>query len=187
MKTLVIVTHPSIETSVVNKRWVEELRKYPEKYTVHELHKVYPDGKIDVEQEQKWVESHDNLILQFPIYWFNCPPLLKKWLDDVLAYGWAYGSNGGDKLKNRKVALGVSAGIKEENYRATGRYRYTLEQILVPFETTFLYCKANYRSFFAFYGMENEPGDNVPGMENETSESQLDRSARNYLNFIDNL
>jgi putative NADPH-quinone reductase len=50
------------------------------------LYKVYPDGNIDVEKEQKLIESH------------NCPPLLKKWLDDVLTYTWAYGS-GGDKLK----------------------------------------------------------------------------------------
>lgn len=78
------------------------------------MYKVYPDGNIDVETEQKLVESHGNLVLQFPIHWFNCPPLLKKWLDDVLAYGWAYGSNGGDKFKNRKVALGVTAGIKKK-------------------------------------------------------------------------
>lgn len=187
MKTLVVVTHPSIETSVINKRWVEELKKYPEKYTVHELHKAYPEGNIDVEKEQKWIESHNNLVLQFPIYWFNCPPLLKKWLDDVFAYGWAYGSNGGDKLKNRKVALAVSAGIKKEDYSAEGRYRYTLEQLLSPFETTFLYCNADYRSFFAYYGMENQPGENVPGAENEPSGSNLENSALHYLDFIDNL
>ncbi|UUZ92126.1 NAD(P)H-dependent oxidoreductase [Paenibacillus sp. P25] len=186
MKTLVIVTHPSLETSVVNKRWVEELGQYPEKYTVHELHKAYPDGNIDVEREQNLVESHGHLVLQFPIFWFNCPPLLKKWLDDVLAYGWAYGSKG-DKFKHRKVALGVSAGIKKSNYSETGRYRYTLEQILVPFETTFRYCNADYRSFFAFYGTENEPGENVPGAEAETSANALDISAQAYLNFIDNL
>mgnify|MGYP002619986368 FL=1 len=85
LKTLVIVAHPNIEASVINKRWVEELRKYPEKYTVHELYKVYPDEKIDVEKEQARVEAHDNLVFQFPIYWFNCPPLLNQWLDDVLA------------------------------------------------------------------------------------------------------
>ncbi|NEW06898.1 NAD(P)H-dependent oxidoreductase [Paenibacillus sp. SYP-B3998] len=187
MKTLVVVTHPSIETSVINKRWVEELKKYPEKYTVHELHKAYPDGNIDVEKEQKLVELHSNLVLQFPIYWFNCPPLLKKWLDDVLTYGWAYGSNGGDKLKNRKTALAVSVGIKKEDYSEEGRYHYTLDHLLSPFETTFLYCNANYRSFFAFYGTENEPGENVPSTENEPSESQLEKSALNYLNFVDNL
>lgn len=60
------------------------------------------------------VESPSNHVLQFPIYWFNCPPLLKKWLDNVLTYGWAHGSNGGDKLKNRKAALAVSAGSKKK-------------------------------------------------------------------------
>lgn len=84
MKILVIVAHPSMETSIINKRWVEELNKYPEKYTVHELYKVYPDEKnIDVEKEQHLIESHGNLILQFPIHNFNCPNLLKKWIDDV--------------------------------------------------------------------------------------------------------
>jgi putative NADPH-quinone reductase len=65
-----------------------------------------------VEKEQKLIESH------------NCLPLLKKWLDDVLTYNWAYGS-GGDKLKERKVALSVSAGIKKEDYSKAGRYQYT--------------------------------------------------------------
>jgi putative NADPH-quinone reductase len=183
LKTLVIVTHPSIEASVINRRWVEELKKYPEKYTIHELHKVYPDGNIDVEKEQHFIESHSNLILQFPVYWFNSPPLLKKWLDDVFVYGWAHGSNGGDKLKNRKVALAVSAGSKKEDYSEEGRYRHTLEQLLSPFETTFLYCNADYRSFFAFYGTEKESGENEIG----TSESELEKSARDYLNFIDSL
>ncbi|MGG4498907.1 NAD(P)H-dependent oxidoreductase [Brevibacillus reuszeri] len=187
MKTLIVVSHPSMEASVINKRWVQELKKYPEKYTVHELYKMYPDGNIDVEKEQKWIESHDQLILQFPIYWFNCPPLLKKWLDDVFAYGWAYDSNGGDKLKNRKVGLAVSAGIKKEDYSEQGRYRYTLAKLLTPFEITFLYCHADYRSFFAFYGTEDAPGENMPGAENETPERQLEKSARDYLDFVDTL
>lgn len=58
-------------------------------------------------------------------------------MDEVFDYGWAYGSNGGDKLKNRKVALAVSAGIRSSDYRKEGRYGHTLEQILIPFETTF--------------------------------------------------
>jgi len=36
MKALVIVIHPNLDsTSIVNKRWIEELRKYPEKFEVH--------------------------------------------------------------------------------------------------------------------------------------------------------
>lgn len=122
-----------METSVINKRWVEELKKYPDKYTVHELYKVFPDGNIDVEKEQNLVERHENPVFQFPIYWFNCPPLLKQWFDEVFTYGWAYGS-GGDTLRNRKVALAISAGIRKEDYSETGRYRHTLDQILLPFK-----------------------------------------------------
>ncbi len=30
MKTLILVTHPNLEKSIINKRWVAELKKYPE-------------------------------------------------------------------------------------------------------------------------------------------------------------
>jgi putative NADPH-quinone reductase len=185
MKTLVIVAHPNLERSTINKRWVEELKKYPEKYTVHELYKIYPVGNIDVQREQSLIEYHHHLVLQFPIYWFNCPPLLKKWLDDVLTYGWAYGSKG-DKLKNRKVGLAVSAGIRKEDYSEKGKYGHTLEQILIPFQTTFAYCEADYRSFFAYYGTEAAQG----GSEEEgniSSSNILEESTINYLQFVDNL
>ena len=176
MKTLVLAVHPNLEESVINRRWVEELKKFPAQYTVHELNAVYPDGVIDVQKEQQLVESHGTLILQFPIFWFSCPPMVKKWLDEVLTHGWAYGSNGGDKLKGRKVALAVTAGIKREDYSAEGRYRYTLSQLLAPFETTFRYTDADYRSFFAFYGAEYEP-----------SAETIEQSARDYVDFLQKL
>ncbi|WP_342351422.1 NAD(P)H-dependent oxidoreductase [Snodgrassella alvi] len=64
---LIIVAHPDIEHSLVNKRWIEEVKKFP----VHELYQSYPDGKIDVEKEQALVEAHGSLIWQFPVYWFK--------------------------------------------------------------------------------------------------------------------
>lgn len=176
MKTLVLVSHPDLGKSFANRRWVEELRKYPERYTVHELNVLYPEGDIDVEKEQNLVESHGNLVLQFPIFWFGCPPLMKKWLDDVLTYGWAYGSKGGDKLAGRTVALAVTTGIKESDYRETGVHRYTLGQFLAPFEATFRYARADYRPFFALYGPEGKPAAEA-----------IDASARDYVEFLEQL
>lgn len=176
MKTLVIVSHPDLKKSIINKCWIEELKKYTEQYTVHELNKIYPDGNINVENEQKLVESHGNLVLQFPIFWFNCPPMIKKWLDEVLTHGWAYGSNSSNKLVGRKVALAVTAGIKKEDYTETGRYHYTLGQLLAPFEVTFRYVYADYRSFFAFYGAEEK----LPGKE-------IEKSAQDYISFLKKL
>jgi hypothetical protein len=36
--------HPHIDQSVVNKRWVEELEKHPDQFTVHQIYQAYPDG-----------------------------------------------------------------------------------------------------------------------------------------------
>lgn len=174
-KTLVIVAHPNLDTSVINSRWMQELAKYPERYTIHDLYKEYPDGQLDVEQEQRRIEAHGNLVLQFPIYWFSSPPLLKKWLDEVLTYGWAYGSQG-DKLTDRKLALAVTAGVDKDDYHADGKYGYTLEQILLPFQMTADYCKADYKSFFAFYGTEKG-----------TTSSEVAANAEEYIRFLNNL
>ena len=176
MRTLVIVTHPDIQHSSINKRWVEVLSKYPDKYHVHELHKVYPDEKINVQAEQKLIEQYDKMVFQFPFYWFNCPPFLKKWLDEVLAYGWAYGSRSGYKVGGKKIALAVSAGIDEHEYHATARYKYTLAELLRPFELTFEYVKADYRPFFAYYGIELD-----------RTEEWIEKSVAPYLEFLDRL
>lgn len=176
MKTLVIVVHPQIEKSVINKRWIDELNKYPEKYTVHELYQAYPDEKIDILKEQKLIESYDKIVFQFPFYWFSSPPLLKKWFDEVVLYGWAYGSKSGYKVGGKKISLAITAGIDEEGYSASGKYKYTMKELTTPFELTFDYIKADYKEPFVFYGMEQD-----------ASEETIERSIPLYLEFIDGL
>ena len=176
MKTLVIVIHPDIEHSVFNKRWIEELNKYPDKYHIHQLHEVYLNKKIDVVAEQKLVELHHKIVFQFPLYWFNCPPLFKKWLDDVLTYGWAYGSNSGYRLSGKKIALAMSIGIDEDEYNPAGKYKYTLKELTRPFELTFEYIKADYKPFFAYYGIERN-----------SSKEWTEKSVAPFMDFIDKL
>lgn len=175
-KTLVVLIHPDIETSVINKRWINELKKYPDRYVIHDLHRLYPDEKIDVAYEQQLIAAHDKIIFQFPFYWFNCPPLFKKWLDEVLTHGWAYGSHSGYQLAGKKIALGISVGINEHDYTASGRYKYTLAQLTAPFEITFDYVRADYKSFFAFYGVEHH-----------ATATRINESAGDYISFIEGI
>lgn len=72
MKTLIIVVHPNLTESVINKKWLDELFKYHEKYTVHQLHKSYPDGNIDVLAEQR-VEEHIKMFSNFLITGLTIP------------------------------------------------------------------------------------------------------------------
>ncbi len=137
MKTLILVVHPHLNESLINKRWVEELQKHSDKYEVHRLYEAYPDGKIGVAGEQQLMERYERIVFQYPLYWFNCPPLFKTWLDEVLTYGWAYGSQSGYKMGGKKIALAITAGIDEHEYAASGKYRYTIEELTRPFELTF--------------------------------------------------
>lgn len=176
MKTLIIVIHPDIQNSAVNKRWVDELSKYPEKYDIHQLHEVYPDENIDVQAEQRLIEQYSKIVFQFPFYWFNCPPFFKKWLDEVLTYGWAYGSKSGYKVAGKKIALALSVGIDEHEYSTTGKYKYTLEQLTTPFELTFEYIKADYHPLFAYYGIELN-----------ASSEWIEKSVPLYIDFLESL
>jgi putative NADPH-quinone reductase len=176
LKTLVIVTHPNLDNSVVNKRWIDELRKYPDKYLVHDLHAAYPNGEINVQSEQQLMEKFDKIVFQFPFFWFNCPPLLKQWLDEVLEEGWAFGSASGYKLSGKKIALAVSTGIDKDGYEPTGRYKYTMEHLLAPFELTFEYIRAEYQSPFIHYGMESH-----------ASTERIEKSVELYLDYLESL
>ena len=174
MKTLILVVHPNLNESLINKRWVEELQKHPDKYEVHRLYEAYPDGKIDVAAEQQLMERYERIVFQYPLYWFNCPPLFKTWLDEVLTYGWAYGSQSGYKMDGKKVALAITAGIDEHEYAASGKYRYKVEELTRPFELTFEYVKADYRPPFVFYGIELN-----------SSEEWIEQSVPRYMKFLD--
>jgi putative NADPH-quinone reductase len=176
MKTLVIVIHPDIQNSVINKKWMQALRQQLDRYTVHALHEAYPDGKINVVAEQHLVEQHEKIVFQFPYYWFNCPPLFKQWLDEVLTYGWAFGSKSGFKMAGKKIALAISLGSDEPDYSANGKYHYTLNELLRPFELSFDYIKADYRPPFAWYGMEFN-----------ATEEWAEQSVAAYLKYLEEM
>lgn len=101
---LLILAHPYYTQSIANKTIVNELIKtYPD-LEVRDIFQLYPDYKIDVSAEQEALLRHDTIILQYPMFWFNMPAILKLWFDEVFTYQFAYGSQG-DKLKDKKSLL----------------------------------------------------------------------------------
>jgi NAD(P)H dehydrogenase (quinone) len=53
----------------------------------------YKAGQLtsDVQAEQQKLLRADGLILQFPLWWFSMPAILKGWVDRVFSYGFGYG------------------------------------------------------------------------------------------------
>ena len=93
----------------------------------------FPDA-LQYDREQKFAHEHDAfapdiqaeldkllwcgcLILQFPLWWFSVPAILKGWIDRVFVNGVVYGKGrrmdtGG--LKGRKAMLAISTGCYPE-------------------------------------------------------------------------
>ncbi|TNH06793.1 NAD(P)H-dependent oxidoreductase [Testudinibacter sp. TR-2022] len=181
-KTLVIIAHPDLSKSLVNQRLADEIKKYPEEFTVHYLNEIYPDGNINVAAEQKLIERHQNVVFQFPIYWFSSPPLLKAWQDQVLTYGWAYGSKG-NAFVGRKLALAVSAGAGEESYVKTEQGGNSMEEVLLPFQLSADYIKADYQSPFVFYGLDST----IDRASTAEELADLERGAQDYVDYLRSL
>ncbi|NRT71961.1 NAD(P)H-dependent oxidoreductase [Clostridium beijerinckii] len=172
MKTLVILAHPDIESSKVNKVWKRELLKYPDEITIHELYKEYPDWNIDVLREQNLIETYEKIVFEFPLYWYSYPPILKKWLDDVFTYGWAYGSKG-DKLKRKKFGIAMSIGDKKANYSKEGPITFTVDEIITPFKATAIHVGAISLPYFSIFGSSFN-----------ASNEEIEQSAKDYVNYI---
>jgi glutathione-regulated potassium-efflux system ancillary protein KefG len=151
MKTLVIVAHPNLEQSKVNKTWMNRLQQ-EENVTVHNLYALYPHFEIDVEKEQQLLVEHDRIVLQFPFYWYSSPALLKQWQDAVLTYGFAYGS-GGNKLQGKELMLAISSGGPVEAYQAGGYNHYSMSELTRPFQATANLCGMHFLPSFLLQGM----------------------------------
>jgi glutathione-regulated potassium-efflux system ancillary protein KefG len=125
MKSLIIVSHPSIETSL-NQQFFKEAAKSLD-VTWHHLEKCYPDGEIELEKELALLNAHDRIIFQFPFYWYSAPAYLKVWQDTVLEHATKV-------LKQKELGIVLTTGVSEKEYQAGGKEEYTISEFLRPFQ-----------------------------------------------------
>jgi NAD(P)H dehydrogenase (quinone) len=103
----------------------------------------------DVQAEIEKLLWADTLILQFPLWWYAMPAILKGWVDRVYAYGFAYGigehsdKRWGDRfgegtLVGKRAMLIVTTGGWEEHYSARG-VNGPIEDLLFPINHGILY------------------------------------------------
>ena len=103
----------------------------------------------DIAQEQDKLRWADAVILQFPLWWFSMPAILKGWVDRVYAYGFAYGvgehsdKHWGDRygegnMRGKRAMLLVTTGGWDSHYSARG-VNGPMEDILFPIQHGILY------------------------------------------------
>ena len=172
MKTLVVVGHPHLDQSNINKAWVNALRDIEnEDIKLHILSDVVrSDHSFDLKQEQDLIREYDRIVLQFPLYWYMVPGIMKEWMDTVWAETFAYGE-GGIHMEGKLLEIAASCGAPEEAFS-----EISLETYLSFLKGSAAFVRAISGRIFAFYGAE------MPGWED-----RLKQSAAEYKEFILNV
>ncbi|QRF56876.1 NAD(P)H-dependent oxidoreductase [Variovorax paradoxus] len=153
--TYVLAAHPHWRDSRVNRRLLAAARAVPG-VDVNDLYGTYPDYAIDVEAEQRRLERAQLVVLLHPIQWYSMPALQKLWVDEVLAYGWAYGPEG-IALQGKDLWLVATTGSPESSYHPQGYHRYFFDAFLPPYEQTAALCGMRFLPPLIFHGARSAP------------------------------
>jgi glutathione-regulated potassium-efflux system ancillary protein KefF len=134
---LVLAAHPHLEHSRVNAQLMRSAAAaaLAERAHVRDLYALYPDYLIDVAAEQRHLAAAQLVVWLQPLHWYGMTPLLKLWLDEVFAFGWAYGP-GGRALAGKDLWLVASTGGSEDSYSPRGTNRHFFDAFLPPYEQT---------------------------------------------------
>jgi len=141
----------------------------------------------DVKAEQAKLLWADGLILQFPLWWFAMPAILKGWVDRVYAYGFAYGvgehsdRKWGDRygegtFAGKRAMLIVTAGGWKPHYSPRG-INGPIDDLLFPINHGVLY----YPGFDVLPAFVAYDVDRLKAEEFDIVSSQLRRRMRDFF------
>jgi glutathione-regulated potassium-efflux system ancillary protein KefG len=150
-KVLVLFSHPALHKSRVNRVMAASAKQVPG-VTFQDLYAEYPDLDIDVSEQKRLLEAHDVVVHQHPFYWYSAPAIVKEWCDLVLEYGYAYGP-GGTALEGKRWAHAITAAGPQDAYRTDGANRFTIRQLLSPFDQTAHLCGMEFLEPFVVHGV----------------------------------
>jgi len=185
-KILAIAVHPNlsgnfskgdIKKSFASNVILHELESHPD-ITIHKLGEAYPDRNIDVKREQDLLINHNHILLIGPIFWYGLPAIAKRWIDDVLLYGWAYGSEG-KELTGKTIQLVLTSGSALSEY-SQDDIGNTIEELFSPYQRSFEYCGMLWKPI-KFIGGINSDGI---ATRQEQLTSKLRMFAKDLINSI---
>ena len=138
-KILVISGHPDYKNSLANRAILDEFHRLVPSAEIVYLDAEYPDFNIDVKREQDRLLEADTVVFEFPFWWYSAPSLMRRYFEQVLSHGFAYGS-AGTALHGKKVVFSFTAGAPEEAYSPEGYQHFSMEQFIPQFRALANLC-----------------------------------------------
>ena len=169
-KTLIIMSHPDV-TQSSSQQFLLAAVKGEEQIQVRHLESILAEqdnNHFDKRIERACLQEADRIILQFPFYWYQCPSVMKQWMDEVLTL------NLSQKNKEKELGIVVIVGAKKERYTAGGSVGFGIEELLRPYQALANQLGWEYQTPFVIYQFQYLP---------ETQKQQL---LVDYLYYLEN-
>ena len=169
-KTLIIMSHPDV-TQSSSQQFLLAAVKGEEQIQVRHLESILTargSEHFDKTLERACLQEADRIILQFPFYWYQCPSVMKQWMDEVLML------NLSQKNKMKELGIVVTVGVKRNRYTAGGSVGFRIEELLRPYQALANQLGWNYQTPFVIYQFQY------------LSESKKQQLLVDYLYYLEN-
>ena len=191
MRVHIVFAHPTHDSFTGNllDAYTQGLIEAGHTFTISDLYKMGFDPILDVEQyhressyntstpvptdvaaEQAKLNAADAWTFIYPVWWTDCPAMLKGWFDRVWSVGYAYESGhlkedgpghiAASQPVAKKALVLCTAGHTEAELRATGLFQ-AMEAVMLGDRIS---ERAQDRRFLVFGGSASTDPDNWPAM-----------------------
>jgi NAD(P)H dehydrogenase (quinone) len=123
----------------------------------------------EIASEQRKLLEADVLLLNFPMWWFGAPAILKGWIDRVLAAGFAYDRDSRfetGRFRGKRGMLTVTTGSVHDRYSKDGPLAFApMQETLHPLNRGVLeYIGMRALEPFVAYGVTRLPDAERQGL-----------------------
>lgn len=150
-KVVVIVAHPDLMKSKANRELTDSVKEL-ENVLLYDLYEQ-PIEKFDVDMWSRLLSDASALVFQFPLYWMSAPFMLKRWQDEVLTY-----LSKTPSIAGKPFLVVATTGSDQDAYRTGGRNRFTIDEILRPYQVMALHAGMLWQTPVVAYAVESEEG-----------------------------
>lgn len=139
VKTLVIVSHPYPEQSVMIKG-LQSAAESVGGVSVRNLESLYgfDTRNINGDEERRITREHQRIVFMFPTHWFNITPMMKAYLNDT------WGSVGPGLWQGKEMLIVTTAAGGDSTYGESGRIGVSLADVFTPMKASALHAGMTY-------------------------------------------
>ena len=171
MVTLLLLAHPKLEASRANRALFTAVEGLPGVEAI-ELYALYGDGAINSTAERERLLRADRLVLQFPLYWYSVPPLLKAWQDEVLTPLFYLEPEIATATLGLPILCATTTGGPSASYQSGEGNAMTIDSLFAPLRAMARKCGWSWQQPFALHDVRH------------LDDASLRRAAEEYKSLI---